>query len=143
QYIPYHPGNFENLQGEIIGRHDGAAYYTLGQRKGLGIGGPGEAWFVVDKDVKRNVVVIEQGSDHPALYASKLIAKEPTFIPATLPYRCKAKIRYREEDQDCVITAANAEGMRVHFDTPRRAITPRQSIVFYDGDLCLGGAIIH
>ena len=143
QYIPYHPGNFENLQGEIVGHHDGAAYYTLGQRKGLGIGGPGEAWFVVDKDIKRNVVVIEQGSDHPALYASELIAKEPTFIPATLPYRCKAKIRYREEDQDCEITATNEEEMRVCCDKPRRAITPRQSIVFYDGDLCLGGALIN
>lgn len=143
KYIPYHPGNFENCKGEIVGQHDGAAYYTLGQRKGLGIGGPGEAWFVVDKDVERNVVVIEQGSDHPALYASKLLAKESNFIPGELPFRCKAKIRYRQEDQDCVIEHASDDMLHVCFDQPQRAITPRQSIVFYQGDICLGGALIE
>jgi len=143
QYIPYHPGDFENTNGKIIGRHDGAAYYTPGQRKGLGIGGPGEAWFVVDKDVKRNVVLIEQGEDHPALYASELTAKEPTFLPETLPYKCKAKIRYRQEDQPCTILLANESEIHVQFDEPQRAITPHQSIVFYDGDICLGGALIQ
>lgn len=142
QYIPYHPGNFENLKGEIIGRHDGAAYYTLGQRRGLGIGGPGDAWFVIEKDMKRNVVVIEQGGDHPALYTSELTATEPTFLPKTLPYRCKAKVRYRQEDQDCVIEKADEKKIQVHFDKPQRAITPRQSIVFYEGDICLGGGFI-
>lgn len=143
QYIPYHPGNFENCAGKVIGKHDGAAYYTLGQRKGLGIGGPGEAWFVVDKDVQRNVVVIEQGSDHPALYAPGLVAKNPTFIPDHFPFRCKAKIRYRQKDQDCVIEGIQNQMLFIRFDTPQRAITPRQSVVFYHDDVCLGGALIE
>jgi tRNA-specific 2-thiouridylase len=142
QYIPYQPGNFENTQGEILGRHDGAAYYTLGQRKGLGIGGPGDAWFVVQKDMERNVVVIEQGTDHPSLYAKSLIAQDTNFVPETLPFRCKAKIRYRQEDQPCTITHVTGQELRVEFDTPQRAITPHQSVVFYDGELCLGGGLI-
>ena len=143
RYIPYHPGNFENCEGKVVGRHDGVAYYTLGQRKGLGVGGPGEAWFVVDKDVERNVVVIDQGSDHPSLYAPRLLAKEATFVPKSLPYRCKAKIRYRQEDQDCVIEAAEKDTLHVCFDKTQRAITPRQSVVFYEGEVCLGGALIE
>ena len=142
-YIPYHPGNFKNQAGEIIGKHDGAAYYTVGQRKGLGIGGPGEAWFVVDKDIAKNEVVVEQGADHPALYAPGLIAKESTFIPPTLPFRCTAKIRYRQEDQECVIEAIENDLLRVSFPEPQRAITPRQSVVFYEGTVCLGGALIE
>lgn len=147
RYIPYSPGNFKNLSGEIVGHHDGAAYYTVGQRKGLGIGGPGEAWFVVAKDIEKNEVYVEQGADHPALYASGLVAKEPTFIggnfPHTLPFRCLAKIRYRQEDQECVIEAIENDTVRVSFPEPQRAITPRQSIVFYDGAVCLGGALIE
>lgn len=143
KYIPYHPGNFENLEGKIIGQHDGAAYYTIGQRKGLGIGGPGDAWFVVDKDVEKNVVVIDQGQDSPALYASNLIAIESNFTPPSYPFGCTAKIRYRQEDQPCVIEKQEGDHLLISFDTPQRAITPRQSIVFYDGDICLGGALIE
>lgn len=145
QYIPYSPGNFEKISGEVVGTHDGAAYYTRGQRKGLGIGGPGEAWFVVDKDMGRNVVVVEQGADHPALYAPALLAKEATFVgemPA-LPFRCTAKIRYRQEDTPCLVEESIENQLRVTFDEPQRAITPRQSVVFYDGDICLGGAMIE
>jgi len=144
QYIPYQSGNFENTGGDIIGRHDGAAYYTIGQRKGLGIGGPGDAWFVVDKDIKRNVVVIEQGSDHPALYAPALRASKSHFIgsPLILPFRCMAKVRYRQEDQPCLVEKNGERELIVTFDTPQRAITPGQSIVFYDGSICLGGAHI-
>lgn len=143
KYIPYHPGNFKNLSGEIIGQHDGAAYYTVGQRKGLGIGGPGEAWFVVAKDIAKNEVYIEQGADHPSLYASSLIAIEPTFIDHQPPRKCRAKIRYRQEDQDCVIESIENNTVKVSFPVPQRAITPRQSIVFYDGPVCLGGALIE
>ena len=141
QYIPYQKGHFENLKGDVIGEHDGAAYYTIGQRKGLGIGGPGEAWFVVGKDMQRNVVFIEQGSDHPALYAPRLLAIEPT--QKNLPKRCRAKIRYRQEDQPCSVEVTNTHLINVTFDAPQRAITPRQSIVFYDGEICLGGALIE
>jgi len=147
QYIPYHPGDFVTTSGKVLGQHDGAAYYTIGQRKGLGIGGPGEAYFVVDKDMEKNVVVLEQGADHPALYAPGLIACESSFVdgklPSPLPFRCKAKIRYRQEEQACTIESIEDGFLTVRFDEPQRAITPRQSIVFYQGDVCLGGALIE
>lgn len=144
QYIPYQKGLFENTSGEVIGEHDGAAYYTIGQRKGLGIGGPGEAWFVVGKDMERNVVLVEQGADHPSLYANGLTANTLTLVcEGKLPKRCCAKIRYRQEEKSCTVEYLDEKRVRVTFDTPQRAITPRQSIVFYNGDLCLGGAFIE
>lgn len=146
QYIQYEPGNFENINGKIIGKHSGVAFYTLGQRKGLAIGGPGDAWFVVGKDIERNVVIIEQGADHPALYSEGLFASELTWVDGTapaLPLSCKAKIRYRQADQDCVIEGINNGFLTVRFLTPQRAITPGQSIVFYQADICLGGGIIE
>jgi tRNA-specific 2-thiouridylase len=145
QYIAYKKGNFETLDGKIVGEHDGAAYYTIGQRKGLGIGGPGDAWFVVGKNIERNVVYIEQGQDHPALYSPSLIATEASWVnqaPSTFPFRCTAKIRYRQQDQDCLITKIEDDKVHVSFLEPQRAVTPRQSIVFYHDDVCLGGALI-
>lgn len=143
QYIPYHPGKFENTKGKVIGQHDGSAYYTIGQRKGLGVGGAGEAWFVVGKDVKRNVVIIEQGADHPALYSQSLTANQLSLISTqSLPPRCHAKIRYRGGSQPCSVKTLNDHQIQVRFEKPQRAITPRQSIVFYEGDECLGGAFI-
>jgi tRNA-specific 2-thiouridylase len=145
QHLGFQKGNFENLKGEVIGEHDGVAYYTLGQRKGLGIGGPGDAWFVVAKDVKRNVVVIEQGTDHPALYSERLKAVELSWVsgeaPKT-PFRCTAKIRYRQPDQACIIESIDETGAAITFIEPQRAVTPRQAIVFYDGETCLGGGFI-
>jgi tRNA-specific 2-thiouridylase len=147
RYIAYQPGNFENLKKQVVGKHDGIAYYTIGQRKGLGIGGPGDAWFVVGKDVERNVVYIEQGTDHPALYADTLTAKETSWVtgapPMPLPYLCTAKIRYRQPDQECLIEAIEEDRVFVRFLKPQRAITPRQAIVFYQGAVCLGGAMIE
>lgn len=144
QYISYQKGNFETLDGTVVGRHDGTAYYTIGQRKGLGVGGPGEAWFVVAKDVLRNVVVIEQGSDHPALYKQHIEATDITWVgaPPELPLSCTAKIRYRQADQACTITKIEGDRLFVSFDEPQRSVTPRQSIVFYQGALCLGGGMI-
>ncbi len=145
QYIAYQKGNFETLKGVIVGKHEGFAYYTIGQRKGLGVGGPGEAWFVVGKDPSRNVVYIEQGEDHPALYASNLTATEMSWVaghPPTLPLQCSAKIRYRQADQDCIIEKMEGDRIFVRFLEPQRAITPRQAIVFYQGTICLGGASI-
>ncbi len=144
QYIAYQSGNFETLKGTVVGKHDGAAYYTLGQRKGLGIGGPGEAWFVVAKDMARNAVIVEQGSDHPSLYKQHLEATEMTWVadPPSLPFACTAKIRYRQADQPCTITHIEGDRLFATFDTPQRAVTPRQSIVFYTGALCLGGGMI-
>lgn len=146
RYIPFQPGNFENLNGEIIGQHDGVAYYTIGQRKGLKIGGPGDAWFVIGKDVSRNVVIIDQGAEHPSLYSDALTASDLSWVsgapPSPLPYPCTAKVRYRQPDQECVITRIENGCAHVSFSKPQRAVTPRQSIVFYKNDICLGGGMI-
>lgn len=147
KYIAYTPGNFETLEGKVVGRHDGVAYYTPGQRKGMGIGGPGEPWFVVGKNVSNNIVYVEQGTRHPALYCDELTAVEASWVagaaPGPLPFACASKVRYRQPDQQCVITSLEDGRLHVRFAIPQRAVTQRQSIVFYDGDICLGGAIIE
>ena len=146
QYIAAQPGNFETLEGKVVGKHMGAAYYTLGQRKGLAIGGAGEAWFVVGKDISRNVVFVEQGADHPSLYSNELIASQLSWVsdsPPSLPFKCHSKVRYRQADHPCTIQSIDKEGLaHVTFDIPQRAVTPGQAIVFYDGDICLGGGTI-
>ncbi len=145
QYLGYKAGDFQTLNGTVVGRHDGAAFYTIGQRKGMGLGGEGEAWFVVGKDISRNIVFVERGENHPALFSSSLTASQFTWIseaPLSFPLRLKAKIRYRQVEQSCTLSSIENGVGTVVFDTPQRAITPGQSIVFYEGDLCLGGAII-
>ena len=144
-YLPEKPGNFERLNGEVVGTHDGAVYYTTGQRKGLKLGGPGKPWFVVGKDMERNVVLVERGADHPALYSDRLIAKNMSFVdkvPQEYPFSCQAKIRYRQTDQKVVIEKREGDQMEVRFIRPQQAITKGQSVVFYQGDRCLGGGII-
>lgn len=147
RYVDRNPGNFEQLDGKVVGQHDGVPFYTIGQRKGLGIGGPGDAWFVVGKDIERNVVYVEQGGEHPALYCEELYAKDLTWVsgeaPREFPYRCQAKVRYRQASQDCSIVSYDGVEAHVVFDEPQRAVTPQQSVVFYDGDVCLGGGIIQ
>ncbi|MBC97288.1 MAG: tRNA 2-thiouridine(34) synthase MnmA [Halobacteriovoraceae bacterium] len=154
QYIQLKPGNFETLAGEIVGKHDGSAYYTIGQRKGLGLGGQGEPWFVVDKDTDRNVVIVERGEKHPALYCDELWANELSFVdPSFLenqkfPMEVGAKIRYRQPDQPAVIESYCKDTKTLHITFPmaQRAVTLRQSIVFYcdkGGErICLGGGMI-
>lgn len=145
-YVAMQPGNFETLQGKVIGQHLGTAFYTLGQRKGLGIGGAGEAWFVVGKDMNRGVVIVEQGADHPALYCDELIATQLSWVaemPPALPLICQSKIRYRQTDQACILQKIEGERAWVTFSSPQRAVTPGQSIVFYQGTLCLGGGVIQ
>ena len=143
-YLGYTPGAFKRLDGTEVGTHHGVAYYTIGQRRGLAIGGKGEAWFVVGKDVPNNVVFVEQGANHPALFASMLVASAASWVKEApkLPC-CRAKIRYRQTDQDCVIERIEEGKIYVRFPQPQRAITPQQSIVFYNGMECLGGAIIE
>ena len=145
RYLPAQPGEIRTPDGEVKGRHDGLMYYTLGQRQGLGIGGPGEAWYVADKDLTRNILYVVQGEHHEALYAPALIAHDLTWIAGrapALPLRCSAKTRYRQTDQACTV-AENADGgVRVTFDEPQRAPTPGQSVVFYHGDACLGVGVI-
>ncbi|MBN7798803.1 tRNA 2-thiouridine(34) synthase MnmA [Parahaliea mediterranea] len=149
QYLPAQPGEIHSLDGERLGQHQGLMYHTIGQRQGLGIGGRADSqdapWYVVDKDLERNVLLVAQGNDHPALFKTTLYTGPVYWIegeaPAT-PLRCRAKVRYRQADQDCVVHA-QGEGYRVVFDAPQRAITPGQSVVFYDGDRCLGGGVIE
>jgi len=145
QYIGVKSGNFETLSGEVVGRHDGSAFYTIGQRKGMGLGGEGEAWFVVGKDLKRNVVFVERGADHAALFCSKVYADGLTWIKEVpqAPFRCSAKIRYRQADQSCEIISIENGRVEVAFNERQRAATPGQSIVFYQGNLCLGGGVIR
>lgn len=146
QYIGTEPGTFQTLDGRVVGQHMGVAYYTLGQRKGMGIGGPGEAWFVVKKDLERRIVFVEQGADHPALYCNELVAADLSWVgetPPALPFHCQSKVRYRQSDQPCVIHSIENGRAFVTFPHPQRAVTPGQSIVFYDGQRCLGGGVIQ
>ncbi len=145
-YLGYKEGFFRRLNGEIVGKHDGAAYYTIGQRKGMGLGGEGEAWFVVGKNIEKNEVYVERGADHPALFSTELLASRFTWVaeePPALPFRCAAKVRYRQEDKPCTLFFLEKGVGKVVFDKPQRAVTPGQSVVFYDGERCLGGARIE
>ncbi|MDA8362640.1 MAG: tRNA 2-thiouridine(34) synthase MnmA [Gammaproteobacteria bacterium] len=145
RYLTAQPGTITTLDGAVKGRHDGLMFYTIGQRHGLGVGGPGEAWYVVGKNIDRNVLYIGQGVDHPALYAEGLKTESVHWIsgePPSLPLACRAKTRYRQPDQDCVLHRLPDGGVRVDFAIPQRAITPGQSAVFYRDEVCLGGGII-
>lgn len=146
-YLPAKPGEMRTLDGEVKGRHDGLMYYTLGQRQGLGIGGSGtgEPWFVADKDLENNILYVVQGDKHPRLYSHGLTAVNVNWISPRKPegeFRCTAKFRYRQPDQGVTITFTDEDRCEVVFHESQKAITPGQSVVFYDGDICLGGGII-
>lgn len=149
QYLPAKPGDMVDIRtGDVKGRHDGLMYYTLGQRQGLGIGGSGsgEPWFVADKDLERNVLYVVQGDGHPSLYSDGLVAGSVNWISPAKPegpIRCTAKFRYRQADQGVTVTPLPDGTYDVTFDAPQRAITPGQAVVFYDGDVCLGGGTIE
>ncbi len=147
KHLAYKPGTFRTLDGKLVGKHQGVAYYTIGQRRGLAIGGAGDAWFVVGKDVPENIVWVVQGTMHPALYADELVAHTASWVadkpPGPLPYACHAKVRYRQSDQPCIIEKIENGRLFIRFTVPQRAITPQQSVVFYKDDVCLGGAIIE
>ena len=150
QYLPARPGEIHSLDGERLGTHQGLMYHTIGQRQGLRIGGKSNhaeaPWYVVDKDLENNVLLVAQGNDHPALYKRGLWVSEVFWVagePPILPLKCAAKVRYRQADQDCLLQALEDGGYRVTFSAPQRAITPGQSVVFYQGDLCLGGGVIE
>ncbi len=147
QYLAFKSGPFQHLNGKVVGEHKGVAHYTLGQRRGLGLGGEGECWYVVGKDVEKNIVFVERGDSHPALYADWLTATEASWVhgapPSSTPFQCTAKVRYRQADQECTVIVLDEGQLRVNFNEPQRAITPRQSVVFYQGDICLGGAMIE
>lgn len=150
RYLPAQPGVIETVAGEVVGQHHGLMYHTYGQRQGLGIGGlqqHGEApWYVVGKDLQRNVLLVAQGNDNPWLFSSRLRATQLAWvnrIPPALPLRCAAKIRYRQADQECSVDQQGDDAVLVSFTSPQRAVTPGQTIVFYEGEVCLGGAVIE
>lgn len=146
-YLPKRQGDIVDENGRFIKHHQGLAFYTIGQRKGLEIGGgfgaSGEPWFVADKRLENNELLVVQG-DHPLLQHTSLNASNPHWIthPPKFPLKCSAKIRYRQASQDCMVHLKKDE-IRVDFKQPQRAITPGQSIVFYDDAICLGGAVIE
>ncbi|MDG1753164.1 MAG: tRNA 2-thiouridine(34) synthase MnmA [Thalassotalea sp.] len=152
QYLPAQPGKIESAEGEVIGEHDGLMYHTLGQRKGLRIGGlanAGEApWYVVEKDLLRNVLIVGQGHDHPRLFSKGLIGNQLHLVNRkTLdkPISCTVKTRYRQEDVPCTLTPMNKEDgtYQVMFNEQQSSVTPGQSVVFYQDNVCLGGGIIN
>ncbi|EKA4518320.1 tRNA (5-methylaminomethyl-2-thiouridylate)-methyltransferase [Vibrio cholerae] len=150
RYLPAQPGKIETPEGKVIGEHQGLMYHTLGQRKGLHIGGMKESseqpWYVADKDLKRNVLIAVQGADHPLLKSHSLVAAQLHWVdrtPITEPVRCSVKTRYRQSDIACTIIPLSDDRIKVMFDEPQVAVTPGQSAVFYQGEICLGGGIIE
>ncbi len=150
RYLPTQPGEMRTPEGKFIARHQGLMYYTLGQRQGLGIGGvknaPDEPWYVLEKDLDNNVLIVGQGHDHPLMLHNTLEATQLDWCseqPLTRSIECKAKTRYRQADQDCKLIPLDNGRCKASFKQPQRAITPGQSVVFYDGDVCLGGGIIE
>lgn len=150
EYLLARPGHIETPDGELIGQHDGLMFYTLGQRQGLGIGGHKKfregAWYVLHKDLSRNTLIVGQEHNHPLLMSDNLVCQQVSWINQSpvLPLRCKAKIRYRQDEQSCTIEKELGENRYyVKFLTSQRAITPGQSIVFYEDDYCLGGGVIE
>ncbi len=151
RYLPADPGPIETAEGTRIGEHQGLAYYTIGQRQGLGIGGiTGKAeapWFVARKDPARNALILVQGHAHPLLMSTGLDGRDLHFIagvpPAAAPFDCRVRLRHRQPLEDCTLTEIRGDRCRVRFARPQRAVTPGQAAVFYHGDECLGGAVIE
>ena len=143
-YIPANPGEIISTSGEVVGKHDGVMYYTIGQRRGLKIGGPGEAWFVCGKDTLKNQLIVGQGSDTELLYANRVIVTDVNIINGTLENNQKltAKFRYRQPDEPITVRWIDDTTIEVLCDNPVKAITPGQACVFYDGEYCLGGGTI-
>jgi tRNA-specific 2-thiouridylase len=150
QYLPAQPGKIESAEGEVIGDHDGLMYHTLGQRKGLRIGGLANAgeepWYVVEKDLLRNVLIVGQGHNHPRLFSKGLIGNQLHLVnrkPLDAPLECTVKTRYRQDDVPCHLSPMSDGEYLVMFDEPQSSVTPGQSVVFYQDNICLGGGIIN
>jgi tRNA-specific 2-thiouridylase len=150
RYIPTTPGDIVTDRGEVVGRHRGLAFYTLGQRGGLEIGGRAghdeQAWYVAAKNLARNELVAVQGHDHPLLVSQSLLTGPCNWLhekPPAAGFHAQIKVRYRQADQSCVATPRGDGSLEVRFGEPQRAVTPGQFAVLYDGDRCLGGGVIE
>lgn len=144
-YLPAQPGQMQTLNGEVKGTHDGLMYYTIGQRHGLGIGGSGEPWFVVGKNVKENILYVAQGFDNELLYSDAIVATNVNWVSGrkpSEPIACTAKFRYRQPDVPVTVEMIDETTARVSFEQRVRAVTPGQAVVFYNGEQCLGGGTI-
>lgn len=149
QYLNTEPGNIIDIDGNIVGTHQGATLFTIGQRQGLGIGGTAkgtsEPWYVIDKNMQTNEVIVAQGTNHPALFKQTMIVENMHWIDhsyAASISSISAKIRYRQSQQHCQAKQLDKDSWVIHFDQPQRAVTPGQYAVLYDGALCLGGGVI-
>ena len=149
RYIPAQPGQIRSIDDQSLGQHDGLMYYTLGQRQGLGIGGAiggsGAPWYVVHKDMETRVLYVAQGHDHPALFSTRLKADQSSWVDGAIPaasFSCAVKTRYRQADQSCLVEIQPDNTLEICFERPQRAVTPGQSVVFYQNQVCLGGAVI-
>jgi tRNA-specific 2-thiouridylase len=149
KYLPAQPGDIVTVDGDTIGQHEGLMYHTLGQRKGLGIGGVKDGseqpWYVVEKDLIHNRLIVAQGHDHPSLLSTGLIATQLHWVDRQGPsstLRCSVKTRYRQQDIPCQLSPLSDDRWQVIFDEPQKAVTPGQSAVFYLDEVCLGGGII-
>jgi tRNA-uridine 2-sulfurtransferase len=145
RYLPDRPGEMRTPEGTLIGQHQGLMFHTIGQRHGLGIGGPGEPWFVAAKDIASNTLIVVQGHDHPALYRDRLLAMDLAWVGGEVPHThwvYAAKTRYRQPDAPCSLSRVNA-ACEVEFAQPQWAVTPGQSVVIYESRVCLGGGIIE
>jgi tRNA-specific 2-thiouridylase len=149
RYLPAKPGEIRDPQGRVVGEHPGVFFFTLGQREGLHIGGvrgrEAAPWYVVDKDVGGNVLVVDQGSDTPYLQSTTLHTENAHWIAGAPPaarFDCTAQTRYRQHDEACTVQVRDDGTLAVAFSRPQRAVTPGQSLVLYDGEECLGGAVI-
>jgi tRNA-specific 2-thiouridylase len=150
RYLPANPGDIYSIDGRCVGRHMGLTFYTLGQRQGLGIGGQknsdGDAWYVVEKDLARNRLIVAQGHDHPALFSDVVTAVRAHWISGSTPHTnwvYGAKARYRQKDAPCTISSVGGKTCTIDFAEPQWAVTPGQSVVVYESRVCLGGGIIE
>jgi tRNA-specific 2-thiouridylase len=149
RYLPREPGPMVTPEGVRVGTHIGLAFYTIGQRKGIGIGGTangvGDAWYVAQKDLGANALIVVQGHDHPLLLKGSLKAQDASWVSGDAPAEGashSAKTRYRQADSACIVTRSDDEEIAMEFARPQWAVTPGQSVVLYDGAACLGGAVI-
>ena len=145
RYLPRVPGPIKTPEGRVVGSHIGLAFYTIGQRKGIGIGGAGEPWYVAEKRLESNELIVVQGHDHPLLMKKELSAAEPAWVAGTPPQgtTLSAKTRYRQADAPCTLSRVLESEIGVDFASPQWAVTPGQSVVLYDGEVCLGGGFIN